>query len=157
SNGLVATIDGNTVTIIGLGSTTITASQEGNTNYNPFSQEITLTVNEAPAGPCFEGQAVNQSLFTRSGSTTLGGGSPATHIRLGSGSSSGKLTTEVLSGVSGDVTFKAEVRGWSSSENTFFVNLGGVQGTGTVVSTFGNDSSTAFEWVEIELENVPSN
>jgi PKD repeat protein len=51
----VATIDGNTVTIIGLGTTTITASQEGNDNYHaadPVAQtlevmEITaLTVEE---------------------------------------------------------------------------------------------------------------
>jgi hypothetical protein len=35
SNPLVATISGDSVTIVGLGTTTITASQAGNTNYNP--------------------------------------------------------------------------------------------------------------------------
>jgi len=45
SNSAVATVSGNTVTIVGLGSTTITASQAGNTNYNPAtSVPQTLTV-----------------------------------------------------------------------------------------------------------------
>jgi Leucine-rich repeat (LRR) protein len=42
----VATIDGNTVTIIGLGTTTITASQEGNDNYHaadPVAQTLEVT------------------------------------------------------------------------------------------------------------------
>ncbi len=46
----VATISGNTVTIAGLGETTITATQAGNSNWNPLNQTILLTVNEAPAG-----------------------------------------------------------------------------------------------------------
>lgn len=48
SNPEVASISGNTVTIVGAGTTTITASQIGNTNYNaatPVPQ--TLTVNKA--------------------------------------------------------------------------------------------------------------
>ena len=45
SNTDVATISGNTVTVTGLGSTTITASQAGNTNYNAASNVAqTLTV-----------------------------------------------------------------------------------------------------------------
>ena len=37
SNTAVATINGNAVTIVGSGTTTITASQDGNDNYNPAS------------------------------------------------------------------------------------------------------------------------
>src|SRR5690606_27068943 len=122
-----------------------------------LSEVIALsgTTNEMPAGPCFEGQAVNQTIFERGGSTTLGGGSPATHIRLGSGNNSGTLTTSTLAGVSGNVTFRAEARGWTSSEKTFYVNLGGVQGVGTILNSFKNNDSdtTTFEWVEIELIN----
>lgn len=45
SNTAVATVTGNTVTIFGLGTTTITASQAGNTNYNAAaSVPQTLTV-----------------------------------------------------------------------------------------------------------------
>jgi hypothetical protein len=47
-NTAVATVSGNTVTIAGIGTTTITATQAGNGNYNDFEDEITLTVNEAP-------------------------------------------------------------------------------------------------------------
>ena len=47
SNPQVATISGNTVTIVGIGTTTITASQAGNGNYNGASdvtQSLTVTV-----------------------------------------------------------------------------------------------------------------
>lgn len=44
----VATISGNTVTIIANGMTTITATQVGNDNWNEFEQQITITVTEAP-------------------------------------------------------------------------------------------------------------
>lgn len=57
SNPSVATVSGSTVTVVGLGDTTITASQTGNSNYNtatPVAQ--TLTVNRGnpvanPGGP----------------------------------------------------------------------------------------------------------
>jgi len=45
SNTAVATISGKTVTIVGVGSTTITASQAGNSSYNPATNvTATLTV-----------------------------------------------------------------------------------------------------------------
>ena len=43
----VATIIGNTVTIIGVGTTTITATEAGNGNFNPASASQVLTVNKA--------------------------------------------------------------------------------------------------------------
>ena len=46
SNQNVATIIGNTITIVGAGTTTITASQEGNSTYNPGSAQSTLVVNQ---------------------------------------------------------------------------------------------------------------
>jgi hypothetical protein len=45
SNEAVATVSGNTVTIHGVGSTTIEANAEGTNNYNAFNGTITLTVN----------------------------------------------------------------------------------------------------------------
>lgn len=48
TNSNVATIVGNTVTIIGIGTTTISATNSGDANWNSFSQSITLTVTEAP-------------------------------------------------------------------------------------------------------------
>ncbi|MEQ9166079.1 MAG: Ig-like domain-containing protein, partial [Fulvivirga sp.] len=48
SNLSVATVSGNTVTIVGAGSTTITASQAGNSQYNAATAvQRTLTVNKA--------------------------------------------------------------------------------------------------------------
>lgn len=48
SNSSVATVSGNTVTIVGGGSTTITASQGGDSNYNAAASfDQTLTVNQA--------------------------------------------------------------------------------------------------------------
>jgi methionine-rich copper-binding protein CopC len=48
SNPAVATVSGNTVTIVGVGTTTITASQAGNANYSAAtSVPQTLTVNKA--------------------------------------------------------------------------------------------------------------
>lgn len=47
-NTNVATISGNTLTVKGAGSATITAAQAGNDDYKPFSKEFTLTVAKAP-------------------------------------------------------------------------------------------------------------
>ena len=47
SNINVATISGNTLTVKGAGTATITASQAGNEEYKPFSKTFTLTVSKA--------------------------------------------------------------------------------------------------------------
>ncbi len=48
SNSDIATIDGNTVTIVGAGKVEITASQEGNEQYYPAEDEVqTLTIHKA--------------------------------------------------------------------------------------------------------------
>lgn len=58
SNTAVASISGSTVTINGAGSTTITASQAGNSNYNTASDvQQTLTVNKATATVTLSGLA----------------------------------------------------------------------------------------------------
>ena len=50
ANTAVATVSGNTVTIVGVGTTTITASQIGDANYNTAPAVVqTLTVNKAAA------------------------------------------------------------------------------------------------------------
>ncbi|MBI5656087.1 MAG: right-handed parallel beta-helix repeat-containing protein [Geobacter sp.] len=51
SNPAVATVSGSTVTIVGAGETTITASQPGNANFDaalPVSQNLTVTISTAP-------------------------------------------------------------------------------------------------------------
>ncbi|MBD8084117.1 putative Ig domain-containing protein [Chryseobacterium caseinilyticum] len=48
SNPAVATITGNTVTITGVGTSMISATQPGDSNYNPLSLQITLNVQNDP-------------------------------------------------------------------------------------------------------------
>jgi hypothetical protein len=48
SNPAVATVFGNAVTVVGAGSTIITASQAGDATYNPGSAQQTLVVNQKP-------------------------------------------------------------------------------------------------------------
>lgn len=48
SNTAVATVSGNMITIVGMGSANITAEQVGNTNWNALNQQIVLTVVEDP-------------------------------------------------------------------------------------------------------------
>lgn len=57
SNTNVATVDGNTLTIVGAGETTIRATQAGNTYYNPAYAEQIFTVNKAPQSISFLGPA----------------------------------------------------------------------------------------------------
>ncbi|MBR6978902.1 MAG: leucine-rich repeat protein [Prevotella sp.] len=48
SNSSVATFDGNVLTVKGAGTATITATQNGNDDYKPYTKEYTLTVAKAP-------------------------------------------------------------------------------------------------------------
>ncbi|SMC57354.1 putative Ig domain-containing protein [Moheibacter sediminis] len=51
----VATVNGNTVTIVGEGTTTIQANNEGNENYNAFEGSFVLTVTEENTGGGYDG------------------------------------------------------------------------------------------------------
>lgn len=48
SNPAVATVSGNTITITGVGTSNITATQAGDNNWNAFSQQVILTVANDP-------------------------------------------------------------------------------------------------------------
>jgi len=48
SNPSAASVSGNTVTIVGMGSTTITATQSGNADWNLLNQQIVVTVSADP-------------------------------------------------------------------------------------------------------------
>ena len=67
SNTNVATVNGNTLTIIGGGTATITVSQSGNTNYNPATDvSKTITINKTN-----QSIAVNQSFSCAYGNPPL--------------------------------------------------------------------------------------
>jgi hypothetical protein len=74
SNTAVATISGNTVTIVGAGSTSITASQSGDANYIAASDvSQTLIVNKASqiiSFPSLSSKLVSDPAFTLSASST---------------------------------------------------------------------------------------
>ena len=80
SDESIATISGSTVTITGVGTTTITASQGGNNNYNPAEDvEQILTVN--PATPTLTTTAISgvtPTTATSGGNITDDGGSAIT-------------------------------------------------------------------------------
>jgi|GEM_PF-3173397 len=79
SNTDVATISGKTVTIVGAGTTTITASQAGNASYNPASNvQQTLTVNACVAptvAATTSASSITSSTATSGGNVTADGGS----------------------------------------------------------------------------------
>ncbi len=74
SNPDVATVSGNTVTITGVGSTTITASQTGNALYLPAGN-VSRTINVAPFG--ITSQPVSGTVNVTSNATFTVGGSSA--------------------------------------------------------------------------------
>lgn len=147
SDPAVATVSGNVVTIIGLGTTVITASQPGNANYTAATNVIQ---NQAIIdGPCFQ-----ETFDGLSGDNTTSGGSSTSWtgntnfplcntvyqagnaIRLGSGSASGSITSRSLTGISGNVSVIFDVKGWSSVEGDIKVTLGGVAQTVTYAATY---------------------
>ena len=76
SNTNVATISGNTVTIVGAGTTTITAMQAGNENYNPAAEVAReLVVNKVDQFITFEPLASrldNEGTFTLTATASSG-------------------------------------------------------------------------------------
>lgn len=78
SNTSVATVSGNTITIVGAGSTTITANQAANGIYNAGSTTATLTVNKKELTITANNQTVTYGAtaasVTNAGSYTISGG-----------------------------------------------------------------------------------
>jgi Secretion system C-terminal sorting domain len=77
SNPLVATVAGNTVTVVGVGTTTITASQSGNANYNAapdVTQSLTVInkANQTISFSAIPAKTVGDPSFTLSATVTSG-------------------------------------------------------------------------------------
>lgn len=60
----VASVSGNTLTIVGLGSTEIFAGNDGDSNYNLFTDSFPVIVTETPEGPCGLENFNNSALTT---------------------------------------------------------------------------------------------
>ncbi len=118
SNAAVATIAGNTVTVLASGSTTITASQAGNVQYKaaqPVSQ--TLTVNKASQAITFSAlpqKSINDTPFaltaSASSSLTVSYASSNTGVATVSGNTvtiTGVGTTTITANQSGNTNYLA--------------------------------------------------
>ncbi|MEQ8573173.1 MAG: T9SS type A sorting domain-containing protein, partial [Fulvivirga sp.] len=108
SNTSVATISGNTVTIVGAGTTTITASQSGNDNYHAAADvERTFTVGKANQTLTFDiaDQEIGNAPFSISASSNSGLTNFTFTVIDGPASVSGSTLT--LDGTEGSVEVKA--------------------------------------------------
>lgn len=98
SSSSVATVSGNTLTLVGAGSTTLTAAQAGNTNYSAATNVTqVLQVDRAPA---FTTQPSNQTIVA-GGSTTFATsatGSPVPTYQWQVSTNSGSTWTSLVSG-----------------------------------------------------------
>jgi len=102
SNTSVATVSGSVVTIVGVGSTTITASQGGNSSYNAAtSVSQTLTVNKAGQTISFTSlpaRTYGDSAFALTGSSTSGLSVSYSSSNLSVATVSGSTVTIVAAG-----------------------------------------------------------
>ena len=107
SNTEVATVDGNTVTIIGVGTTTITASQSGSSNFNSATSAIQELV-------------VNKAILTikANDQTVCSGTQVSSIINAGNYSVTGYVNNDSLSVISGTITYTSSYLDTNTSEDT---------------------------------------
>jgi hypothetical protein len=156
SNPAVATVAGNTVTIIGAGTTTITASQAGNAGFNAAADvDQTLTVNKADQNITFAtiaDKTVGDPSFSLS--ATASSGNPVTFsttsskITLTSSQvtivSSGRVT--VTAAQSGDTNYN----GAASVDRSFCIKpakpIITLSNTNTASPTLTSNASSGNQW-----------
>ena len=168
SNTNVATITGTSVTYGQIGTAIITASAPENQFYNSFTSTFNIEVLDPNAVPCFEENfaGVSGNNTSTGGSSTLWGGNAnfpnagnsvayqaGDAIRLGSGSSSGTLTSKPLDNLSGNLIVSFDVKGWSNVEGSINVTLGGA----TQNYVYTARMSDAFVNAELTFQNVAAN
>ncbi|MEQ8926730.1 MAG: Ig-like domain-containing protein [Fulvivirga sp.] len=112
SNTSVATVSGNTVTIVGAGSTTITASQAGNSQFNaatPVQQVLTVNkANQTITIDAISDKLVTDGSFAVNASTTSG---LSLDYAIQSGPASISGNTITLAGTTGTVTVEVSQTG----------------------------------------------
>ncbi|MFD2602111.1 YDG domain-containing protein, partial [Flavobacterium suzhouense] len=119
SNVLVATISGNTVTIVGNGTANITASQSGNANYNAATDVVrTLTVAAKPI--TITGLTANNKTYDGNTDATVNGASVTSSEIVGSdnvalGSYTASFNNSAV-GTSKSVTVSYQLTGTSASK-----------------------------------------
>ncbi|PJJ67841.1 beta strand repeat-containing protein [Chryseobacterium geocarposphaerae] len=162
SNPVIASLSGNILTFSSPGSVLVTANQAGNSNYNALNLTKTFIASNSCFGEDFSSITTGNNTSTSGSSTAWGGNSnfptlssaysAGGAVRLGSGSSSGSITSKVLSNIAGTITVSFAVKGWSSVEGDINVTVG----SQTQTVTYSNIiSSGSFENKSVIFSNVP--
>lgn len=134
SNPSVATVTGSAVTIVGVGTTTITASQAGNANYNAATNvQRTLTVNKATPSVAITSSSSGVYSGTINLSTDKGGSSGAVTYTV----------TDNFNGTTGSATVN------NSTGVLTLTGAGQVRVTATVASTTNHNQATALQVITI--------
>ena len=156
SNTSVATVSGNTVAIVGAGSTTITASQAGDANYNAATNVTqTLTVNKANQSITFNAlptKTVGDASFnlTATASSSLAVSFTTTSDKITISSSQVTLVkagrATITASQAGDATFNAA----ASVDQSFCIKPAKptitVSGANTEAITLTSSSATGNQW-----------
>ncbi|WP_413533898.1 hypothetical protein [Empedobacter brevis] len=163
-NSIVST-NGNTLSLDGIGSTTITATALSNDNYNEFSTTFNVSVADPNATYCFE-----ETFDGLEGNSTNGNGSAKAWkgndnfpednlvsvyqageaVKLGTSSKIGSLTSKKLDQISGNVTVSFDVKGWTTVEGSVNVTLGSETKNVKYTAKMTDD----FENATVSFENV---
>lgn len=164
----VATLNGNTLTLVAEGNTNLIALAEGNENLEDFIKEYSVTVSEKPVlTDCFEEKFDG---LTKGNSTTLDGQNSGWNgntnfptvssayqaggaVKLGTSSKVGSITSKALNNIQGDVSVTFDVKGWTTVEGKMLVSLGSQTETVTYEAKMADD----FETVTLHFSNVEAN
>ena len=171
SNPSVATVSGTTVTIVGAGTTSISASQPGNGNYLAASDIVrTLTVIPGTSTVLL---AEDFAALTSGDNTTTGGSSTAwtgssnwptvlrayqagAAVKLGTSSLAGSITSRALdlSGNGGAFTVMFDVKGWTTVEGDITVTVTGLAPQSV---TYSATQAAAFETKTLQFTGGQAN
>jgi len=159
----IASVNGNTLSFDGIGSTTITASAVGGDNFNNYTTTFNVTSKDPNNTTCFEetfdGLGGNNTELTGSNSAWNGNANFPTvssayqageAVKLGTSSKIGSITSKVLDQISGNVTVSFDVKGWKAVEGSINVTLG----TETQNIDYTAIMENSFETKTIEFSNV---
>ncbi|MGA0848654.1 MAG: DNA/RNA non-specific endonuclease, partial [Chthoniobacterales bacterium] len=143
SNESVATISGNTVTLLSAGATTITASQEGSTNYN-VATPVARTLTVSPAQTLIAGWDFQT---TANGGTAVAG-APATPKIYTANFGSGTIYLDGSNGssdwfVPASGTTNTELNGFGGTDVNATRGLSAVTASPSALALIGGASSAA--------------
>ncbi|MCA4776311.1 autotransporter outer membrane beta-barrel domain-containing protein [Empedobacter stercoris] len=159
----IVSINGNSLSFDGIGSTTISVTATSNDNYNEFSTTFDVSVTDPNATYCFEEtfDGLNGNNTSTAGSNKAWNGNSnfptvvtvyqaGNVIRLGSSNNKGGITSKVLDQIAGNVIVSFDVKGWTAIEGSVNVTLGSE--TKNVVYTA--KMADNFETQTVSFENV---